>query len=319
MSVVKKFRASTRLKAKASIMIEGLTGKGKSGLALACAKALASDWDKVYAIDTENMSLDLFEGLNLHTGEKVKAFNKVDLTVEDGYAPSNYEALRNEAIADGAEVVIMDSYSHAWTRQGGVLDKVSKVKSTSRGGNDYAAWGDDEVVKEKNLIFELVRSPKAHIITTVRSKEKFALEFNSEKNKNDVVSLGEQQMQQEGLKYEPDLVLRMVSAGNTKGKAPIALVLKSRYPIFEEGLEYEFTDKLLEQLKVYLEEGADPEVLLDAQRKEYIEGIKKYCGDNKTRKSIYKNIKDASGYADAKLEDMPLEIVRQVFIQLTQD
>ncbi len=319
MALGKKFRESTRLKAKASIMIEGLTGKGKSGLALAIARALASDWNKIFAIDTENMALDLFEGLNMHTGEKIHAFNKIDLTAEDGYAPTNYEALRNEAIEAGADVVVIDSFSHAWTRQGGVLDEVTKVKANSKSANDYTAWNDPKIVREKNLIFDLVRSPRAHIITTVRSKEKFALEFDEGKGKNQVVSLGEQQIQQDGLKYEPDLVLRMVSSGNTKGRAPIATVIKSRYAIFEEGVDYEFNEAVLGQLKSYLEEGADPETLLAAQKQDYINGIKDYCGDNKTRKSIWKNIKTSHGYGEDKVDDIPLEALRQMYIQLTQD
>lgn len=319
MALGKKFRSSTRMQAKASIMIEGLTGKGKSGLALAFARALASDWDKIYAIDTENMALDLFVDIPMHTGDKFKPINKVDLTAEDGYAPSNYKALRDEAINAGAEVVIMDSYSHAWTRVGGVLDKVAHVKANSRSANDYTAWNDEEVTKEKNLIFDLVRSPKAHIITTVRSKEKFALEMNETKGKNEVVSLGEQQIQQEGLKYEPDLVLRMVSAGNTKGKAPVALVIKSRYAILEEGIEYEFTEELLKQIVSYLAEGTSPDILLEQQKQNYIDGIKTYCEGNKTRMSIWRNIKDAAGYKDSKITDIPLEDLRPMFIQLTQD
>lgn len=315
MALGKKFRTSTRMQAKASIMIEGLTGKGKSGLALAFARALASSWDKIYAIDTENMALDLFVDIPMHTGESFKSINKVDLTAEDGYAPSNYKALRDEAIEAGAEVVIMDSYSHAWTRQGGVLDKVAKVNNP----NGYAAWNDTEVIKEKNLIFELVRSPKAHVITTVRSKEKFALEMNEAKGKNEVVSLGEQQIQQDGLKYEPDLVLRMVSPGSTKGKAPVALVIKSRYAILEEGIEYEFTDELLKQVVSYLAEGVSPEVLLEQQRQNYIDGVKEYCNGNKTRMSVWRNIKETAGYKETAIDEIPLEALRSMFIQLTQD
>lgn len=316
MALGKSFRKSTRVQAKASIMIEGTTGKGKSGLAQAIARTLASDWDKIYAIDTENGSLDLFVDINMHTGEKFQPINKVDLTAEDGYAPSNYQALRDDAIAAGAEVVIMDSYSHAWTRQGGVLDKVTKI--TSKGGNNYTAWGDDTIVKEKNLIFELVRSPKAHIITTVRSKEKFAMELNETKGKNEVVSLGEQQMQQDGLKYEPDLVLRMMSPGTVRGTAPVALVIKSRYAILEEGVEYEFTETLLKQLNEYLSEGMDPEVLLEQQRQDYIKGIKDYCNTT-ARKSIWKSIKASSAYADAAIQDIPLADLRSMYIQLAED
>lgn len=315
MSLGKTFRASTRVQAKASIMIEGLTGKGKSGLALILGYALAKDWSKIYAIDTENMALDLFVGIPASIGDNFESINKVDLTAEDGYAPSNYKALQDEAINQGASVVIMDSYSHAWTRQGGVLDKVAKVNNP----NGYAAWNDPEVIKEKNLIFELVRNNKAHIITTVRSKEKFALEMNDVKGKNEVVSLGEQQIQQDGLKYEPDLVLRMVSPGNTKGKAPVATIIKSRYAILEEGVDYEFTKELLEQLVSYLEQGTSPEELLEQQKQDYLKGIKEYCGNNKTRMSVWRNIKESNGYKDTKIENIPLSDLRNMYIQLTQD
>jgi len=319
MALGKSFREATRVQTKASIMIEGIAGRGKSGLALAIAHALASAWDKVYAIDTENMSLDLFKDLKLHTGDKIEAFKKVDLTAEDGYTPSNYKALRDDAIADGAEVVIMDSYSHMWTRENGVLDLVAKVEQRSTSGGKYAAWNDPKVIKEKNLIFDLVRSNKVHIVTTVRSKEKFELEKDETTGKSKVVSLGEQQIQQDGLKYEPDLVLRMVSAGTVKGKAPVATVLKTRYAIFEEGVDYEFDEALLKQLKDYLMEGVDPAVLLDQQKADYIKGIKDYCTGNKTRMSVWRNIKNAAGYADNKIEDIPLENLRAMFVQLTQE
>ena len=313
--MVSKFRKVERQKVKASIMIEGLQGTGKSGLALAIAKVLSKDWSKIYAIDTENQSLDLFDGIKLSTGEEVKDFNKVDLTVDDGFAPSNYMKLREAAIADGAEVVIMDSISHMWNRKGGLLDKVSEAQA--QGLDSYRSWGTDENRKEKELIFDLVRSPKAHIITTVRDKEKFGMEFDETRGKNKVVSLGEQQVQQEGLKYEPDLVLRMVSAGAPDGTAPVAEVLKSRYTILRVGEEYEFTAELLEQLRQYLAEGVDPEVILKAQKEEVIKAIKDYC-TTPARKSIWKSLKESAGF-EGKLEDMPLETMKQLYRQLIAD
>ena len=313
--MVNKFRKVERQKVKASIMIEGLQGTGKSGLALAIAKVLSNDWSKIYAIDTENQSLDLFDGIKLSTGEEVKDFNKVDLTVDDGFAPSNYMKLREAAIADGAEVVIMDSISHMWNRKGGLLDKVSEAQA--QGLDSYRSWGTDENRKEKELIFDLVRSPKAHIITTVRDKEKFGMEFDETRGKNKVVSLGEQQVQQEGLKYEPDLVLRMISAGAPDGTAPVAEVLKSRYTILRVGEEYEFTAELLEQLRQYLAEGADPETILKAQKEEVMKAIKEYC-TTPARKSIWKSLKESAGF-NGKLEDMPLETMKQLYRQLIAD
>lgn len=313
--VASKFRKATRQKVKASIMIEGLQGSGKSGLALLIAKALTDDWDKIYAIDTENKSLDLFQGIKMNTGESFGEFNKVDLTIEDGYAPSNYLALRNEAVKAGAEVVIMDSISHMWNRKGGMLDLVAEAQA--QGFDNYRSWGTDKNRKEKELLNDIVRCSDAHMISTVRIKEKFGLEFDETKGKNKVVSLGEQEVQQDGLKYEPDLVLRMVSPGNMDGTNPVVEVIKSRYAIFRTGVEYEITADLLAQLKAYLLEGADPEVIFKQQREEVIQRIKDYC-NNPTRKSVWKSLKESSGFTGS-LDEMPLDLMKELYYKLTEE
>lgn len=309
------FRKAARQKLKASIMIEGLQGSGKSGLALLIARALTDDWDKIYAIDTENKSLDLFQGIKSNTGESFGVFNKVDLTSEDGFSPSHYLSLREEAIKDGAEVVIMDSISHMWNQKGGLLDLVADAQA--EGLDNYRSWGTATNRKEKQLLVDVIRSDKAHIISTVRIKEKFGLEYNEAKGRNEVISLGEQQIQQDGLKYEPDLVLRMVSPGNADGTNPVVVVLKSRYLIFTKDVEYEVTPLLLQQLRQYLDEGADPEVLLQAQKEDVIEAIKNYC-NNPTRKSVFKSLKESYGY-NCKIDDIPYETLKHIYQRLIED
>lgn len=313
--IASKFRKAARQKLKASIMIEGLQGSGKSGLALLIGKALTDDWSKIYAIDTENRSLDLFQGIKMNTGDSFGDFNKVDLTMEDGYAPSNYLALRDAAVQEGAEVIIMDSISHMWNRKGGLLDLVAEAQAS--GLDNYRSWGTDRNRKEKELLSDLVRCYDAHMITTVRIKEKFGMEFDETRGKNKVVSLGEQQVQQDGLKYEPDLVLRMVSPGNMDGTNPVVEVLKSRYAILRTGEEYEITAELLGQLRAYLEEGVDPEEIFKAQREEVMQQIKDYC-TTPTRKSVWKSLKESSGYS-GKLEEMPLTLMKELYRRLTEE
>ena len=310
-----KFHKAARQKLKASIMIEGLQGSGKSGLALLIAKALTNDWDKIYAIDTENRSLDLFQGIKMNTGDSFGEFNKVDLTIEDGYAPSNYLALRDEAVKAGAEVIIMDSISHMWNRKGGLLDLVAEAQAN--GLDNYRSWGTEKNRKEKELLNDIVRCKDAHIITTVRIKEKFGMEYDETKGKTTVVSLGEQQIQQDGLKYEPDLVLRMINPGNMDGTNPTVYVIKSRYAILKTGEEYEVTKELLTQLRAYLEEGIDPEVIFKEQRDQLIADIKDYC-NTPTRKSIWKALKESSGFT-GKLEEMPLSLMKELYKRLTEE
>lgn len=314
MAIAKQFRKASRLKAKASIMLEGLSGRGKTGLALAISRALADDWDKIYYIDTENRSMSLYVGLTLHTGDKIPAdtINVVDLDKTDGYKPSNYLALRQAAIDAGGSVVVKDSITHAWQRQGGVLDLVTQARN--EGLDQYRAWGLPEVIKEKNEIFELIRDSNIHVITTVRVKEKHTLQYNEDKNKHEVVSLGEQQMQQEGLVYEPDLVLKMIESGRSNGKAPKVLVRKSRYAIFEVDQEYEMTPALLQQLRVYLDEGVDPEELLAKQREDYIQAIREYVDGNPTRKSILKELMKTHGISSPDTAE--LVSIKQLYTQL---
>lgn len=314
-----KFRKATRQKVKACIMIEGLAGTGKSGLALAIAHALANkEWDKVFAIDAENQSLDLFEQHKLHTGEPVGAFNKADIDAVQGYAPSKYDTLRQEAIEAGAEVLIIDSMSHMWNREGGLLDRVSAL-SKSASGRDFNAWQTPEIVKEKTLIFDLLRSNKVHTISTVRNKEKFSMERNDTTNKNEVVSLGEQQVQQEGLKYEPDLVLRMESAGTDGGQAPKAKVLKSRYTPFKLDETYEFNQATLDVLVDYLSKGVDPQVLEDKQKEELIKEIKDFGRSSKMNMSLWKATKKDAGHEETSIEDIPFHTLKKLYYQIVQE
>lgn len=313
-----KFEDAERLQLKASIMIEGLTGTGKTGLALLLGFYLADGaWDKVFHIDTENKSANLFAGIPFSTGKDVGKFKVGQLTEDIGYKPSNYLAYRQAAKGLGAEVVIEDSISHAWQYKGGLLDLVNAATERSRNKNDkYAAWRDEEVASEKHMLLSLIRDSDVHVISTVRVKEKFEY-VSGEDGKNKLQSLGEQQIQQADLKYEPDLVLHMVEPGEGFNKAPKAEVIKSRYVILQKGEVYDFTPELCLQLKAYLEEGADPNELLEQQRKDYVQAIKEYLDAHPNIVAIWKVIKDDAGYADKKLDEIPLEVLKKLYGTLT--
>ena len=107
MAFIAKFELTERIACKASIMIEGLTGTGKSGLALMLAYALAGGfkpenqtpekqkeiWKTVFAIDTENKSLNLFVGLPSSWEANMK--NSCPFSFPDiGYRPSNISTPR---------------------------------------------------------------------------------------------------------------------------------------------------------------------------------------------------------------------------------
>lgn len=310
------WRDATRQQAKACIIIEGLSGSGKSGLALALAYILSDkSWDKVYAVDTENKSLDLFQGINLHVGETILPFRKLDLLPLQGYAPSNYILCKESAKTAGGKVLINDSISHMWTSTGGILDLVSEAKAQDAYMDNYRVWGLPHIREEKNNVFSAIRDADIHMISTVRVKEKH--EFVTDASgKNTLKSLGEQQLQMPDLKYEPDLVLSMESPGDMAGTPPRAKVIKTRYTIFQKGETYEFTEALMLQLKQYLEEGADPEILKEEQRLEYIQNITELLDTNPSRKTIFPALKEQIGKKDIPLNDLDLASVRTLYAML---
>lgn len=307
-----QFTEVTRAQSKASIVIQGLSGRGKSGLALMLAYTLADkDWSQVYALDTENRSLNLFEGIATHLGETFGKFKKFDLLRMHGFRPSNYISAKEAAINAGAKAFIQDSITHAWVGADGILQLVTKAEQANSKVNKFNAWGLPEIVFEKDSVYEMIRDPEVHMISTVRLKEKFEMITGE-----GIKSMGEQQIQMPDLKYEPDLVLDMIHAGNTIGRTPRARVIKSRYAIFAEGETYDFTQELMDQLKDYLAEGADPAVMLEQQRAEFVNEIKHILDSSKSKQTVWAIYKDEFGVTDVPLEEMSLDITRKLLSRL---
>lgn len=319
-----QFEEATREQSKASILIEGLSGKGKSGLALLLGYYLADeDWSKVFDIDTENNSVNLFAGTKCSAGMKYEGFKHGKFTPDLKYKPSHYMEFKEIAIQTGAQVVINDSISHAWSYEGGILDRIAELKKTnSRYQKDsYAAWGDDEIVQEKQKLYQLFRDHRVHMIATVRVKEK--MEYDKDSNgKTILTSLGEQEIMQADVKYEPDLVLHMLSPGRAVDKDiahPKARVVKSRYVILKEGETYEFTPSLCKDIAAYLKEGTSPEEIIEKQRREYIEGVKTFLDTHPNKVNLWNVIKTDAGHKDTPLTELPLDVLKPLFITLTVD
>lgn len=315
MAIVPTIRKAQRKQCKASILLEGLSGRGKSGLALAMAYGLVKDWGKICAVDTENKSLDLYVGAKLHTGEVVGEFMVGDLTADDGYKPSHYETYRDAALGLGTEALICDSISHMWQYKGSVLDMVTQAQRNDTKLNKWTAWGLPEIVNEKNLIMSLIRHPKLHCINTVRVKEKMEM-ITGDDGKNALKSLGEQEIMMPDLKYEPDLVLSMIQQGSASGRAPRVMVIKSRYAPFVVDEVYDLTGSMIEQLRLFLEEGTSPEDLIEMQRQDYIKATVEHLDNNPNVRPIWDILKERAGVKDTKISELPLEKLKLLFGQL---
>lgn len=312
-----KVRNAVRMKKKASIMLEGLSGRGKTGLALALAYYLSGkNWEKVGFIDTENGSAELFIGLKLFTEDTVGSFKYIPLMEEDGYSPENYKACIDALIREGCTSIVIDSMTHAWSRTGGILDTVSDLEENNKSVNKFNAWGQKKVVNNQNILLEMIRNDKVHLITTVRTKEKFSVETGAD-GKTKIVSLGEQQIMKDGIKFEPDLVLTMLAPSSDK-KGALVRVAKTRYPMWVLDGEYELSVELIEQTRKHLEEGADPYELIKEQEEMYRKKITDVCGENQGKRIMLNNFKQQIGLdPKTKISNIGLKELKLLYKLLT--
>lgn len=181
-----QIRKAERRQAKLRLGLAGPSGSGKTFSALTLALGLGG---KVGMIDTEHGSGDLYA----HLGD-------YDIIrIEAPFTVAKYlEALHAFEEAD-YQVVIIDSLTHAWAGEGGLLDKQGKIADADPRGNSYTAWR--KVTPEHNQLVEAMLASPCHLIATVRSKQEYAQE-KDDRGKTVVKKLGMAAVQREGLEYE---------------------------------------------------------------------------------------------------------------------
>lgn len=183
-------RTAERKQAKLRIGFAAPSGAGKTYSSLLLARGIASAWDKICVIDTEHGSAELYSDLG--------NYNVITLTAKTGFQPDNYADAIKAAEDAGMEVIILDSLSHAWNEEGGLLDQADK--RTSGGGNRFTVWAD-LTPQHRRLVNAMLQSD-CHIIGTMRSKQEYALEKDEKTGKSTVKKLGMAPVQRDGMEYE---------------------------------------------------------------------------------------------------------------------
>lgn len=182
------FRTAERKKAKLRLGLVGPSGSGKTYSSLLIAKGIGG---RIALIDTENGSGDLYAGM--------KDIPQYDIsTMSAPYTVEKYLEAIKEAEQAGYSVIIIDSLSHAWAGEGGLLDKQGKIADSGR-GNSYTAWR--QVTPLHNQLIEKMLTSPCHIIATMRTKVDYVVEADS-KGKQVPKKIGLAPIQREGMDYE---------------------------------------------------------------------------------------------------------------------
>lgn len=240
-----------RSKAKLRLTIDGPSGSGKTYSALLIAYGMTGDWSKIAVIDTERESANLYYDL---CGESNKYLVG---QINAPYTPQKYLEALQVCEKSGIEVAIIDSLTHAWTAEGGLLDIHANAVKAQRTSNSYTAWRDVTPLHRK-LVDAILTSPM-HIISTVRSDTEYSQEKDAN-GKTVVKKVGMKPQFRKGLDYEMTIVFSL-------DQAHTATVTKSRINTFPVNDTVVPTFETGQKLLKWLNEGEDAPTCTECGKK----------------------------------------------------
>jgi len=224
------FKKAEKKKAKLRLGISGPSGSGKTYSALRLASGFGG---KIAVIDTEKGSASLY----------ADKFNFDVVELSPPYTTERYIDLIKLAADEGYEIIIVDSISHAWAGEGGLLNQ--KEQLDARGGNSFSNWAK-MTPKQEKLISSLISCP-AHLVVTLRSKQEYIQV--SENGKSKIQKVGLAPIQRDGFEYELTTVFDI--AINHEAQAS-----KDRTGLFVDKT-FSITEEVGKQFRVWLDSGKE--------------------------------------------------------------
>jgi hypothetical protein len=222
------FQRAQKKRVKLRMSFAGVSGSGKTFSALTIAKGLGG---KIALIDTEAGRGDLY----------ADKFEYDTCQINAPFTPKKYIECIKQAEKSGYDILIIDSLSHAWVGEGGVLSIVEQNGGTFQGG-----WR--KATPEHNALVEAIIQSKIHIIVTMRSKAEYVVELN-EKGKQAPRKVGMAAVQRDGLDYEMICAVDM-------NLDHLAHFTKDNTELFDQQF-LKPTVQMGEQIKNWLESGID--------------------------------------------------------------
>jgi len=182
----------------------GPQGCGKTLSALLLARGIVGPKGKIGLMDTENERA-LFYANRPDVGPWFH------LDIQPPFTPEKYSAAFKFLEDQKMDIIIVDSGSHVWGGEGGVLDQADNA-TTKSGGEMYglAKWKAPKTA-HKRMMNNLTRSP-VPVIFCLRAKE--ASKQVGKGKDMEIVSLGWQPICEKNMPYEMTLDLRMTKDGH---------------------------------------------------------------------------------------------------------
>lgn len=167
------FRPAVRDHTSVLIGLAGASGSGKTLSALKLATGLAGKTGKIAFIDTERGRGKHYApppGVPADPAKGTFAFDYLELNPP--FAPARYLDAIRAADEAGYAVIVIDSFSHVWEGEGGVLDmqEAEFARMGSRDAVKMASWIKPKG-EHKRMVGRLIQC-RAHLLICLRAQEK---------------------------------------------------------------------------------------------------------------------------------------------------
>lgn len=187
------FQRATKKSVRARVAFDGPSGSGKTWTSLEWAHILGQ---KVAVVDTERGSASLYSD----------RFEFDVLEISPPFHPDRLVSAIRDAEAGGYDVLIIDSLSHFWEGEGGVLD-IADAAGARAGGNSWAGW--KSATPALRHLIDVILAADMHIITTMRTKTEWVLEEKENHNGRTTKTpkrVGMAPVMRQGVEYEMTVV-----------------------------------------------------------------------------------------------------------------
>lgn len=226
-------RKAEKRQVKLKLGIQGPSGSGKTEGALALATNL---WPKakILLVDTENESASLY----------ADRYEFDTIPLDPPFESCRYEACIDYAVENKYDVLILDSVTHQWDGEGGILRRKDELDRRPN-STSFTNWS--LFTPEHTHFIETIKQAPVHIIATMRSKQEYALQQN-DKGKAKPVKLGMSPIQRDGFDYEFTVVFDVQMDHR-------ALAIKNRTGLFGDKVVDLADPKTAEKIRGWLDSG----------------------------------------------------------------
>lgn len=185
------FEDATPEAGKARVVIDGLSGSGKTLTSLRIARGLVGPDGTIGVVDTEHGKASAYS--------RLVPFKTIKM---HHYAPEELIQATAAAAAQGIDCLVVDTGTAFWSGRGGMLEKVASSKKTG----PFGGW--DAVRPVEQEMFDALLSYPGHVIMTLRVKAEWAI-GKDEKGQPSPVKIGTKPDQRDQIEYEFDIAASM--------------------------------------------------------------------------------------------------------------